>query len=228
MPANAASQPRIRSSSMACPTDSWICRASCSPPRISVVSPDGHSGAVSSARASSAIRGACAGQVELVDQLPAAGAVLPAVRRVGPPLGLAVADRGRGDARAALADVLVDAVPLAGDEPLLRVPDLVDALGQVGAGVARRRGGARPAGRPCRTAARTAGRSRTAWPSSPSPAPVGTRSVAGPGTRALAAAICAARAAGRAGRGVGQVGYGVEAPARARPARVRRCRRSRR
>jgi len=58
VPAKAASQPRIRSSSIACPTDSWICSASCSEPRIRVVSPAGQAGAVSSARASSATRGA--------------------------------------------------------------------------------------------------------------------------------------------------------------------------
>ena len=60
--AYAASQPRMRSSSMACPTDSWICNDICSSPRMSVVSPGGHSGAVSSARASSTTRVACAGR----------------------------------------------------------------------------------------------------------------------------------------------------------------------
>ena len=60
VPAYAASQPRMRSSSMAWPTDSWICSASCSAPRISVVSPDGHIGAVSSSRDSEPTRAACA------------------------------------------------------------------------------------------------------------------------------------------------------------------------
>ena len=61
VPAYAASQPRMRSSSMAWPTDSWICSASCSAPRISVVSPLGHGGADSSAWDSSATRAAWAG-----------------------------------------------------------------------------------------------------------------------------------------------------------------------
>jgi hypothetical protein len=60
VPANAASQPRMRSSSIAWPTDSWICSAICSLPMIKVVSACGHCGAVSSARASSVMRVACA------------------------------------------------------------------------------------------------------------------------------------------------------------------------
>ena len=67
------------------------------------------------------------GQVELGDQLPAAGAVLAAVGRVRAALRLALADDGGRDAGAALADVLVDAVALARDEPLAGVPDLVAA-----------------------------------------------------------------------------------------------------
>ena len=68
---------------------------------------------------------------------------------------------------AALADVLVDAVALAGDEPLARCPRSGRAPRP-----GRRRARAssrsrRPAGRPCRTAARRAGRSRTRWPSEP-------------------------------------------------------------
>ena len=112
---------------MAWPTDSWICSASCSAPRIKV----GLAG-----RARRRRSGApgprrrpgprAASQVDLVDQLPATRAVLPACRRVRPPLRLAVADGGRRDAGAALADVLVDAVAFARHEPLRRVPDLVE------------------------------------------------------------------------------------------------------
>ena len=99
MPANAASQPRMRSSSMAWPTDSWICSAICSPPRISVVSPDGHERRGEQLPGLGGDPGGVAGQVERVDQLPAAGAVLAAGGRVGAALGLPVADRGGRDAR---------------------------------------------------------------------------------------------------------------------------------
>src|SRR6266511_990523 len=75
-------------------------------------------------------------EVQLVDQLPAAGAVLAPVRWVGAPLGRAFADNGGRDAGPALAHVLVDAMPLGGDEPLAGVPDLVDPFGDVGAGAA--------------------------------------------------------------------------------------------
>ena len=180
------------------------------------VSPAGHGGAVSSARASSAIRAACAARSSAVDQLPAAGAVLAAVGRVGAALRLAVADRGGRDAGAALADVLVDAVALAGDEPLARCP----------------RSGRGP--RPGRRRARA---------SSPSPdqqvALVGQRHAErvdralaeaqrrrsparrAPGRRrarhhgALAAAISAARAPAPRAAASREVGYGEEAPARA-------------
>ncbi len=118
---------------MAWPTDSWICRASCSAPRIRVVSPDGHCGALSSSRDSDADPGGLGLEVELLHELPPAGGVLAAGRRVGTALGLVLADRGGHDPAAALADVLVDAVTLAGDEPLLGVPELVLALGHVGA-----------------------------------------------------------------------------------------------
>src|SRR4029453_3501404 len=80
-------------------------------------------------------------QRQLVDEFPAAGAVLPAVRRPGPALDLAVAIRAGRAARAAFADVLVDPVAVTGREPLARVPHLADALGQVGAGVPGRGGG---------------------------------------------------------------------------------------
>ena len=139
VPAYAASQPRMRSSSMAWPTDSWICSASCSAPRISVVSPLGHGGADSRARGLVGDPGGVGLEVELVDELPPAGAVLAARRRVRPPLRLAVADRRRHDPGAALADVLVDAVTLARHEPLGGVPDLVQPLGEVGAVLAHRR-----------------------------------------------------------------------------------------
>ncbi len=62
VPANAASQPRMRSSSIACPTDSWICSDICSPPSSSVVSPLGQDGALSSSWHSAAIRSAWPGR----------------------------------------------------------------------------------------------------------------------------------------------------------------------
>ena len=109
VPANAASQPRIRSSSTAWPTDSWIWSAICSLPRMrSVASSDGQSSAVSSARASSAIRAALPGRSMLADELPAAGPVLAADPRIGAALRLALADRRRAHRGAALDDVLVD------------------------------------------------------------------------------------------------------------------------
>src|SRR4029453_9362174 len=81
-------------------------------------------------------------QRQVVDEFPAASAVLSAVRGPGPALDLTVAVRTRRDPGTALADVLVDSVPLAGHEPLAGVPDLVDALGQVGAAVTSGGGGA--------------------------------------------------------------------------------------
>ena len=108
---------------------------------------------MSSARASAPTRAACAARSSSLDELPAAGAVLAAVPRVRAALRLAVADRRGHDPGAALADVLVDAVALAGDEPLLGVPELV-----AGPRRCRRRaraivaGGAARAGRPSRTA----------------------------------------------------------------------------
>ena len=71
--------------------------------------------------------------VELLDELPAECLVLASRRRVRPHLRLAVADRRCRDAGAALADVLVDAVPFTGHEPLARVPDMTCRLGQIGA-----------------------------------------------------------------------------------------------
>ena len=70
---------------------------------------------------------------------PSPGAVLATGRRVRPALRLAVADRRRHDPRPALPDALVDAVPLAGHEPLGGVPDLVHRLGDVGAVLDHRR-----------------------------------------------------------------------------------------
>ena len=200
---------------MAWPTDSWICSAICSAPRISVVSPLGHGGADSSARASSATRAAWAVEVDLVDQLPAPRAVLAAGGRVRAALRLAVAD-GRGhDPGAALADALVDAVALAGHEPLGGVPDLVQRPRRC-----RRRARASSpsparAGRPCRPATRRAGRSRTRWPTTPV---TGVDRHAAPTRhgrpgrwrwRSRLARSPAARA-----DGVGEVGDGEEAPSR--------------
>ncbi len=78
-------------------------------------------------------------EVELLDELPAARAVLAPRRRIRAALGLAVADRRGHDPGAALAHPLVDAVALAGDEPLGRVPDLVQPLGEVGTVLTHRR-----------------------------------------------------------------------------------------
>ena len=198
---------------MACPTDSWICRASCSPPRIRSVSPAGQGGAVSSARDSSAIRGGVRGQVERLDQLPAGGAVLAPVARPGAALRLAVADRGGRDAAAALADALVDPVPLAGDEPLRGVPDLVEALGQVGAVLGHRAGRADQQvalvgqGHPERVDLAAGGPARGDR--------LGRHQVDRRAGHPRARGGDPRRApAGVAGRGVRQIGYGVEAPAR--------------
>ena len=122
MPAKAASHPRMRSSSMAWPTDSWIWRASCSLPRMRSTVPGTHSGAWRSSTASSPMRRALPAQVGLPDELVAAGAELPADAAEGAPLGLPLADRGGRHGHAALHQVLGDAVALAGDEPLLGVP----------------------------------------------------------------------------------------------------------
>jgi hypothetical protein len=84
--------------------------------------------------------GGVAGEIELVDQLPAPRRVLPARGRVRADLRLAVADRHRLDAAAALPDVLVDAVSLAGDEPLRGLPRLEVSRGEVGTVLAHRRG----------------------------------------------------------------------------------------
>src|SRR5207342_262476 len=72
-------------------------------------------------------------EVERLHELPPLRAVVPARRRVGATLRLPVADGRRHDPGAALADVLLDAMPLAGDEPLAGLPQLVEALRQVGA-----------------------------------------------------------------------------------------------
>ena len=108
-------------------------------------------------------------EVDLVDQLPAAGAVLATRGRVGAALRLAVADRRGHDPGAALADPLVDPVALARHEPLGGVP-------APGTGPRRRRRRARPsspsprrAGRPCRTARHRADRSRSRSPTIRSP-----------------------------------------------------------
>ena len=153
--------------------------------------------------------------VDLVDHLPAPRAVLPAGGRVRAALRLAVADRRRHDPGPALPDALVDAVALAGHEPLGGVPDLVHRLGDVGAVLGHRRRRPHEHVALGRRATRRAGRSRSRSPTSRRPpARPGTRPDAARDTRALDAAIAAACGAGRADRRVGQVGHGVEAPAR--------------
>ncbi len=78
-------------------------------------------------------------QFEAVDELPPRRGVLAAGGRVRAVLGLTVADGGGRDPRPALADLLVDAVPFAGDEPLAGLPRLVHRLRQVGAVLPHRR-----------------------------------------------------------------------------------------
>ena len=56
VPAKLASIPSTRSSSIGWPHDSWTWSAICDESMITVISPLGHSGAVSSATASSAMR----------------------------------------------------------------------------------------------------------------------------------------------------------------------------
>ena len=63
-----------------------------------------------------------AGQVEAADDLVAAGLELAEGLGVRPALGLRLAHGGGVHAAAALDEVLADAVPLAGDEPLLGCP----------------------------------------------------------------------------------------------------------
>ena len=169
VPANAASQPRIRSSSVAWPTDSWIWSAICSLPRIrSVASSDGHSSAV--------------------EQRP-----VPPPRSVprsrGDPAHVRAPSRasrtGRGspDSSAAASPVRqrpwrsspaphstmcwsirwpsLDAEPLAG------VPDVVAGLGVVGATGPASFGSPPRAGRPSRQASTAHGSSRHSfdqWP----------------------------------------------------------------
>ena len=161
MPANAASQPRMRSSSMACPTDSWICRASCSPPRISV-------GLAGRAERRGEQRPGLLGDPRGVRRPGRAtstssqprGAVLPAVARLGAALRLAVADRRWPRCRAPHSRMCWSMRwPSLETNHLRGVPDLVEALGQVGAVLAPSCGSRRPAGRPCPTAAPRAGRS---------------------------------------------------------------------
>ncbi len=101
----------------------------------------GHAGALSSARASSAIRAALPGQVDLANQLPASRAVLAADARIAAPLRLGLAVGGRAHLRAALNDVLVDPVALAADEPLRRVPHVVAGERHVRAVLLHRSGG---------------------------------------------------------------------------------------
>ena len=124
---------------MAWPTDSWICRAICSAPRMSVVSPAGHGGADEQGPRLVGDTRRVGLDVDLVDHLPAPRAVLPAGGRVRAALRLAVADRRGHDPGPALPDALVDAVALAGHEPLGGVPDLVHRLGDVGTVLGHRR-----------------------------------------------------------------------------------------
>ena len=143
VPAKAASQPRIRSSSTAWPTDSWIWSAICSEPMIrSVASRLGHCGAVSSSRASSAIAWRVGQQVQLAHDLPAARAELPADARIAAPLRLGLAVHRRLHRRAALADALVDAMALGRGQPLRRVPHVVAGQRDVGAVLLHRPRGA--------------------------------------------------------------------------------------
>ena len=123
VPAKAASVPSARSSSIGWPHDSWTWRASWLPARMTVVRTSrGQGFAVSSATASSAIRGAWADEVLAEDELPAAG-VLVARPGIGvrAALHLAVADRLRFDPAAGLDQRLIDPRALAGGE-VLRLP----------------------------------------------------------------------------------------------------------
>ena len=184
----------------------------------------GTTGAVSSSRASDADPGGVALEVELLDELPAAGAELAARGGPGAALGLVLADRGGLMPGAALADVLVDAVALAGDEPLLGVPER-----GTGPRPGRRRARAssvvaRTSRSPLSTAAPRTGRPRTSLAHEP---------VTGL-ARHHAATLARDQ---RAGRGdLGGAGAGVaqrparrgrarrRSPSPSRPARARRCR----
>ena len=128
-PANAASQPRIRSSSVAWPTDSWICRAICSDTEDQVTAPFGAGRRRQQGHRLFAHSPGMAGKVELADELPSPGAVLAPDARVAAALGLAIADGGGRQGGTALADALGDPAPLACRQPLGRVPDLIAGLG---------------------------------------------------------------------------------------------------
>ena len=226
MPANAASQPRIRSSSVAWPTDSWIWSAICSLPRIrSVASSDGHG----SAREQ--------GPGLLGDRGPRC--------RAGPARGRAPSRgcrTGRGcpgssaaGSRRSPTAVAFIAAPhstmcwstlraLARDEPLAGVPDPVAGLGDVGA-VRRRIVRVTPSRRSPFSARLTDhGSSRhslSQWP--------GHRRLRGEaevlaGDEGRRAGDRRRLLAGSAGGGAADVGDGEEAPARSRSARGRRRR----
>src|SRR6185369_5061273 len=81
-------------------------------------------------------------QVDLSDELPAAGPVLAADPGIAPALGLVVADRGRAHRCAALDDVLVDPGALGRHEPFPRVPDPMTRLGEISAVLQHRPGDA--------------------------------------------------------------------------------------
>ena len=183
---------------MAWPTDSWICSAICSLPSTSVVSPLGHAGAREQLPGLLGDARRVGVEVDLVDELPAPRAVLAARRRVRPALRLAVADRRGHDPGAALPDVLVDAVTVARHEPLRRVPDLVQALGDVGAVLAHRGRGADQQVALVGERHGRAGRSRTRSTTSRSPPAPAPARRAPRATSALAAAISRRLGAGGA------------------------------
>ena len=120
VPANAASSPSTRSSSVGWPIDSWTCSAIWLPSMMTVVVVGGHGiGGQQRGRLLGDAR-RVARQVEREDRLPAALDGLAAVR-VGIRAGehLAVAERVGDDAGAALGVRLLDAAAFRGAEDLV-------------------------------------------------------------------------------------------------------------
>ena len=176
----------------------------------------GTRGAVSSARASSAIRGALPGQVELAHELPAARPVLAADARVAAPLRLGLAVGGRVHR----ARRTRRCAGRCGDPRCWRATSSSPRCRSWRSPCRRRapswRGSRRPAGRPSRPAAPPAGPRATSLAHESLRTSTGVSSRSAPGTDALARAMAAAWAPGRTS-GLGrEVGGREEAPARSR------------
>ena len=211
---------------MAWPTDSWICSAICSAPRISVVSPLGHGGADSSARASSATRAAWASRsISSTSSQPrvpywprAAGYER---RCVSPsPIDVAMIPAPHSRTRWSMRWPSLDTNHLAVSQ-IWYIASAMSAPCSPIVAVAR------TSRSPLSPARRRAGRSTHSLAHEPTCASPASSGVAARDTAALAAAIAVARAPAARADGVGRGRARRRSPTPTRRGRARRCRRPR-